>query len=75
MVQTLMTPHPIACSPDDDIPKALNLMEVHKIRRIPAVDDSGRIVGIISQADVALRLHNPFETTALVEEISRPRIN
>ena len=29
-------------------------MQEHQIRRIPVVDDQGRCVGIIAQADIAL---------------------
>lgn len=37
---------------DDSIDEALRTMIDHKVRRLPVID-SGRLVGIISQADVA----------------------
>jgi CBS domain-containing protein len=46
-------------------------MEEYQIRRVPVIDQSGRLVGIISQADVATRFHGPLITAGLVEEISR----
>ncbi len=62
----------VICSPDDECSRAFMLMERHKIRRIPAVDNSGRVVGIISESDVALRLRDEGVTAELVTEISRP---
>lgn len=62
----------VSCSPDDDCEQAVQLMEAHRIRRIPAIDRSGRVVGIISQCDVALRLHEADKTAELVTEVSRP---
>ena len=46
-------------------------MEEHQIRRVPVVDDDGRIVGIISQAEVVTRLYEPRQTAEMLEEISR----
>jgi CBS domain-containing protein len=71
-VGEVMSREIVGCSPDDDCQEALRLMEEHRIRRIPAVDRSGRVVGIISQGDVALRMHEPAKTAELVTEVSRP---
>jgi CBS-domain-containing membrane protein len=38
---------------------------------IPVIDQGGRLVGIISQADVAIRVHERETTAEMVEEISR----
>jgi CBS domain-containing protein len=46
-------------------------MERRQVRRIPIVDGA-RLVGIIAQADVASRLHEPQVLAELVEEVSRP---
>ncbi|WIB34357.1 CBS domain-containing protein [Curtobacterium sp. MCSS17_005] len=40
---------------DDDIQDALNTMETHKVRRLPVIDGH-RLVGMISQADIARKL-------------------
>ncbi|HTW67398.1 MAG TPA: CBS domain-containing protein [Bryobacteraceae bacterium] len=71
-IEEIMSSDLVSCSPDDACSKALTLMEEHKIRRIPAVDQTGRIVGIISQSDVALRMHDAENTSELVLEVSRP---
>jgi CBS-domain-containing membrane protein len=46
-------------------------MEKHQVRRIPVVDDDRRLIGMISQADVAVRSAQPEKTAEVVEEISK----
>jgi CBS domain-containing protein len=50
----VMTCAVIACRDDDDVVTALLAMEEHQIRRVPVVDYSGRIVGMISEGDVSV---------------------
>ena len=61
----------ITCTADGDIEETLDLMEDNQVRRIPVVDASGRLVGIISQADIATRLDDSEKTAELVEDISK----
>lgn len=70
LVRDVMTPRPITCSPDDEIQKAMETMARYQVRRLPVVE-SGRLVGIIAQADIATRLNAPADTAAMVEQISR----
>ena len=44
-------------SADADIGEALRVMEQHKIRRIPVIDNH-RLVGMISEGDLAKNLHD-----------------
>ena len=60
----------ISIDPGDDLDEALRLMGRHQVRRL-AVVESGRLVGIIAQADIALR-ENETKTGQLVEAISEP---
>jgi CBS domain-containing protein len=53
---------------DDSIEEALRTMTEHKVRRLPVIDGK-RLVGIISQADVATNL-DEHQTGDLVEAIS-----
>jgi CBS domain-containing protein len=55
-VYDVMTSTIIACRDDDDVISALLAMDEHQIRRVPVVDHSGRLVGIISEADVSVRV-------------------
>ena len=72
-VEEVMTRKVVSCQVSDDIQKAMDLMMEYQLRRIPVVDKSNKIVGIISQADVATRLNQPGTTAEVVKEISQPR--
>jgi CBS domain-containing protein len=60
----------ISVEPDKDLEEALRLMARHQVRRLPVVED-GRLVGIVAQADIALR-ENETKTGELVEATSEP---
>ncbi len=61
----------VSIGPEDDLSDALQLMATHQVRRLPVVDDDNRLVGIVSQADVALEAREK-SVGEMVEEISRP---
>jgi len=67
----IMSTDLVTCHVNDDSDQALASMEERRVRRIPVVDDGGRLAGIISQADVATRIDEPGKTAELVEEISQ----
>jgi predicted transcriptional regulator len=46
-------------------------MSQHQLRRIPIVDNDNKILGIISQADVATRVDQPEKTAEMVKQISQ----
>jgi CBS domain-containing protein len=58
----------VSVEPDNDLEEALRLMARHQVRRLPVVEN-GRLVGIVAQADIALR-ENETKTGELVEAIS-----
>jgi CBS domain-containing protein len=60
----------VTVEPDKDLEDALRLMAHHKVRRLPVVD-GGKLVGIVAQADIALK-DNEKNTGELVEAISEP---
>ena len=70
-VEVVMTHKVVTCRADDDLQKALDTMSEHQLRRIPIVDKENRILGIISQADVATRVNQPEKTAEMVKEISQ----
>jgi predicted transcriptional regulator len=49
-------------------------METNQVRRIPVVGDNRQLVGVIAQADIAIRLRKPERTAEVVEEISKPNL-
>jgi CBS domain-containing protein len=61
---------PVAVAPDQDLDEAMELMAEHRIRRLLVVDD-GRLVGVVSQADVALEAKEK-KTGEVVQQISEP---
>lgn len=71
-VQDVMSPKPIVCHPDDNVDNVLKMMAEHQIRRVPVVDEDGRVVGIISQADIVLQVHDSDKVAHVVEQISQP---
>jgi CBS domain-containing protein len=70
-VEAVMTHKVVTCRADDDLQRAIDAMSEHQLRRIPIVDDDNKIVGIISQADVATRVDQPEKTAEMVKEISQ----
>jgi CBS domain-containing protein len=60
----------VTVEPQQDLDEALRLMGKHQVRRLPVVEEGGRLVGVVAQADVA-RDANDARTGELVEEISK----
>jgi CBS domain-containing protein len=60
--------------PDDDVARVMERMRHDRVRRIPVVEDGGRLVGIIAQADLAVDTGSDeaLEVERTVEEISQP---
>ena len=71
-VQDVMTKEPCTCHPEDELQKALDAMQRYRVRRIPILDGQGQLVGIIAQADIAIRGEEPEKVAETVEEISKP---
>jgi len=51
-----MTSPVVTISPDSDIAEAASLMADRGFNRLPVVDSSGRLAGIISRADIVRTL-------------------
>lgn len=60
----------VTVDPQQDLDEALRLMAQHQVRRIPVVEEDGRLVGIVAQADVA-RQADDRATGEVVEQISQ----
>jgi CBS domain-containing protein len=48
-----MTPRVFACYANESLAECMRQMGRHQVRRVPVVDDRGRLVGIVSQGDLA----------------------
>ncbi|WP_460802604.1 CBS domain-containing protein [Microbacterium sp. GXF6406] len=60
---------PVTVRTTDDVTIALEKMREHQVRRLPVLE-GGKLVGIVSQADVARAL-SAEQTGVTVEQISR----
>ena len=56
---------------DASLDEAIQLMEDNKVRRLPVVDERGRCIGVVAQADIALSA-GKGKTAEVVREISQP---
>ncbi len=70
-VEAVMTRKVVTCRKDDELQVALDAMSENQLRRIVIVDSVNKVVGIISQADVATRVNQPEKTAEVVKEISQ----
>jgi CBS domain-containing protein len=59
----------VTLDPQQELDEALRLMATHQVRRLPVVEEDGRLVGVVAQADIA-RHGDAKATGQVVEEIS-----
>ena len=69
LVGSLAEGEVVTIGADDSLDEARRTMEEHQVRRLPVIDGH-RLVGIVSQADLARALPEQ-ETGRLVEQISQ----
>ena len=60
----------VTIDPQQELDEALRVMAKHQVRRLPVVEEDGRLVGVVAQADVA-REGDDTQTGELVQEISQ----
>jgi CBS domain-containing protein len=59
----------VTIDPQQDLDEVLRLMAQHQVRRLPVVEEDGKLIGIVAQADIARHV-DPARTGEVVEEIS-----
>jgi len=69
-VEQIATKQLVTIDPQQNLDEALRLMAQHQVRRLPVVEEDGRLVGVIAQADVAKHA-DPAKAGQMVEEISQ----
>jgi CBS domain-containing protein len=72
-----MTPGVATVGRNDTVHDVLDVMKRERVRRVPVTDREGRLVGIISQADLAVSYagldeHREAEVEEAIERISEP---
>ncbi len=69
-VQKLASKDVVTIDAQQSLEEAARLMAEHQIRRLPVVEEDGRLVGMLAQADVAAAGHDTL-TGDVVQKISR----
>ncbi len=60
----------VTIDPQQDLDEALRLMARHQVRRLPVVEEDGKLVGIVAQKDIAQHATDE-QTGDVVEDISK----
>lgn len=74
-VSNVMTSHVVTINPDTTVQECSRVMKENDIRRVLVVDNNGKLVGIIAQADVAQYGPNPTLVSDVVHDISQSSPN
>jgi CBS domain-containing protein len=76
-IQEFVTYNPATCRDGENLERCERLMQEHQVRRIPVVDGDNRVIGIVSQADLALsdRPERVYKTVAEISKTTRPSIS
>ena len=69
-VKEIATKQLVTVDPQQSLDEALQLMAQHQVRRLPVVEEDGRLVGVVAQADIAKEVR-PAKAGRMVEEISK----
>ncbi len=51
-VSKRMTPNPVTCTPDTPVFEASEIMKREGVQRLPVLDESGNLVGIVSEKNI-----------------------
>jgi len=70
-IEPFVKRNPVSCRAEQSLDACEKLMQIHQVRRLPVVDEQGRCVGMVSQADLA-RVEQPDKVHRTIAEISRP---
>ena len=67
LVADWMTPEPYTCAVDASLADARDMMAEYRCRRLPVVDDEGRLIGILSLGDVRQAAPSSVSSLSLFE--------
>src|SRR5262249_14242840 len=70
-IEKFVSTSPVVCRDGENLDSCERVMQERKVRRIPVVDGQGSCIGIVAQADLALK-DKPEKVSKTVAEISRP---
>jgi len=69
-IEKFMTLNPVTCREGENVENCERLMQEHQVRRMPIVDAENYVIGIVVQADLALK-DKPERVSKTVAEISK----
>jgi len=69
-VREIASTNLVTIDPQQDLDDALRLMASSQVRRLPVVEEDGRLVGVVAQKDVAEQ-GDDVKTGEVVQEISQ----
>jgi acetoin utilization protein AcuB len=67
LVKERMSRQPITVSPEASLPDALEVMRREKVRRLPVLDKSGKLVGIVLEKDLLYASPSPATSLSVYE--------
>ena len=67
LVRERMTPNPVTVHPDASFQDALKLLRDKKIRRLPVVDKTGALIGIVVEKDLLYASPSPASSLSVFE--------
>jgi CBS domain-containing protein len=68
-IEEFVSVHLVTCRDGENVDKCEKAMQEHQVRRIPVVDGENRVIGIVAQADLALK-DKPEKVSETVKAIS-----
>ena len=70
-IEKHITLNPVTCRDGENLEKCEKAMQEHQLRRILIVDSENKVIGIVAQADLALK-GKPENVSKTVQEVSKP---
>lgn len=70
MIREIMSRGIQTCSAGDDTLSALEAMSTHQVRRLPVVEEGGKLIGMVSLGDLAQNSASSMEAAEALSEIS-----
>ena len=67
LVRERMTHHPITVGPDTSLHDALRIMREERVRRLPVLDERGKLVGIVLEKDLLYASPSPATSLSVYE--------
>eukprot|EP01111_Echinosteliopsis_oligospora_P001998 TRINITY_DN12916_c0_g1_i1.p1 TRINITY_DN12916_c0_g1~~TRINITY_DN12916_c0_g1_i1.p1 ORF type:complete len:149 (-),score=31.72 TRINITY_DN12916_c0_g1_i1:9-455(-) len=68
-VADIMSDKVVTTTPDTTLDKALQIMLLNEVGRLPVVDTSGKVAGIITDRDLRLAVDSQFQSVNVKEKI------